>query len=58
MQAYLISYQKQGSTPVVYVAYPHSLEATVCQALKEAVDVPVLVTLAKTINVVKEDKED
>lgn len=55
MEVYLISYQKQGSTPVVYVAYSHSLEVTVCQALKEAVDVPVLVTLAKTINVVKED---
>lgn len=55
MEVYLISYQKQGSAPVVYVSYPHSLEATVCQALKEAVDVPVLVSLVKTINVAKED---
>lgn len=55
MEMYLISYQKQGSTPVVYVACLHSLEATVCQALNEAVDVPVLVSLAKTINIVKKD---
>ena len=49
MEMYLISYQKQGSTPVVYVACLQSLEATICQALHEAVDVPVLVSLARQL---------
>lgn len=46
---YLISYQKQGSAPVVYVASDNSLMATVNQALKESDGAPVLVSSAKTI---------
>lgn len=46
---YLISYQKQGSSPVVYVASDNDLTATLDQALKESEGTPVLVSLAKTI---------
>lgn len=49
MEMYLISYQKQGSAPVVYVASDNSLMATVNQALKESEGAPVLVSFAKTI---------
>lgn len=49
MEMYLISYQKQGSTPVVYVAGDNTLMATVSQALKESDGAPVLVSSAKTI---------
>ena len=49
MEMYLISYQKQGSAPVVYVACENSLMATVNQALKESDGSPVLISLAKTI---------
>lgn len=49
MEMYLISYQKQGSAPVVYVACENSLMATVNQALKESEGVPILVSSAKTI---------
>lgn len=49
MEMYLISYQKQGSAPVVYVAGDSTFMATVNQALKESDGVPVLVSLAKTI---------
>lgn len=51
MEMYLISYQKQGSTPVVYVASEESLMITVNQALKESEGSPVLVSSAKTIKV-------
>ena len=49
MEMYLISYQKQGSTPVVYVAGDNNLMATVDRALKEANGIPVLISSAKTI---------
>lgn len=49
MEMYLISYQKQGSTPVVYVASSDNFMATVDQALKDSDGVPVLVSFAKTI---------
>ena len=49
MEMYLISYQKQGSTPVVYVAGDNNLMATINQALKESEGVPVLVSSAKTV---------
>lgn len=49
MEMYLISYQKQGSTPIVYVANDDNLMATVNQALKESEGSPVLVSSAKTI---------
>lgn len=49
MEMYLISYQKQGSAPVVYVACVNSLMATVNQALIESEGSPVLVSSAKTI---------
>ena len=49
MEMYLISYQKQGSAPVVYVASDNNLMATVNQALKESNGAPVLVSSAKTI---------
>lgn len=49
MEMYLISYQKQGSAPVVYVASDNNLMATVNQALKESEGSPVLVSSAKTI---------
>lgn len=49
MEMYLISYQKQGSAPVVYVATDNTLMATVNQALKESEGAPVLVSSAKTI---------
>lgn len=49
MKMYLISYQKQGSTPVVYVACENALMATVNQALKDSDGIPVLISLAKTI---------
>lgn len=49
MEMYLISYQKQGSSPVVYVAGDATLMATINQALKESDGVPVLVSSAKTI---------
>lgn len=46
---YLVSYQKQGFAPVVYVADMTSLLATVDQALKESDGAPVLISSAKTI---------
>lgn len=49
MEKYLISYQKPGLAPVVYVACENNLMATVNQALKEADAVPVLISLCKTI---------
>ena len=49
MEMYLISYQKQGSSPVVYVASDNALMATINQALKESEGAPVLVSSAKTI---------
>ena len=49
MNMYLISYQKQGSSPVVYVAGDNTLMATINQALKESEGVPVLVSSAKAI---------
>lgn len=49
MEMYLISYQKQGSAPVVYVASDNTLMATINQALKESEGAPVLVSSAKTI---------
>jgi hypothetical protein len=49
MEMYLISYQKQGSAPIVYVANESTLMATVNQALKESEGSPVLVSSAKTI---------
>ena len=49
MEMYLISYQKQGSSPVVYVASDNNLMATINQALKESEGTPVLVSSAKTI---------
>lgn len=49
MKMYLISYQKQGSAPVVYVASDATLMDTVNQALKESDGVPVLISSAKTI---------
>lgn len=49
MEMYLVSYQKQGSAPVVYVASDNDLMATVNQALKESDGAPVLVSSAKTI---------
>lgn len=49
MEMYLISYQKQGSTPIVYVASDDNLMATVNKALKESEGSPVLVSSAKTI---------
>ncbi len=49
MEMYLISYQKQGSAPVVYVAGDSTLMATINQALKESDGAPVLVSSAKTI---------
>lgn len=49
MEMYLVSYQKQGSAPVVYVASDNNLMATVNQALKESDGAPVLVSFAKTI---------
>lgn len=49
MEMYLISYQKQGSAPVVYVASDDNLMSTVNQALKESDGAPVLISLAKTI---------
>lgn len=49
MEMYLISYQKPGSSPVVYVADNNTLMATINQALKESEGAPVLVSSAKTI---------
>lgn len=49
MEMYLISYQKQGSATVVYVASDNTLMATVNQALKESDGAPVLISSAKTI---------
>lgn len=49
MEMYLVSYQKQGSTPIVYVADDTTLMATVNQALKDSAGSPVLVSSAKTI---------
>lgn len=49
MEMYLISYQKQGSSPVVYVAGDNTLMDTINQALKESEGAPVLVSSAKTI---------
>ena len=49
MEMYLISYQKQGSAPVVYVANESTFMATVNQALKESEGSPVLVSSVKTI---------
>lgn len=49
MEMYLISYQKQGSAPIVYVADASTLMATVNWALNESEGSPVLVSSAKTI---------
>lgn len=49
MEMYLISYQKQGSSPVVYAAGDNTLIATINQALKESEGAPVWVSSAKTI---------
>lgn len=49
MEMYLISYQKQGSAPVVYVASNNNLTATINQVLKESEGAPVLFSSAKTI---------
>ena len=49
MEMYLISYQKQGSSPVVYVAGNNTLMATIDQLLKESEGLPILVSSAKTI---------
>lgn len=49
MEMYLVSYQKQGSSPVVYVTSDNTLTATLDQALKESEGAPVLVSSAKTI---------
>lgn len=49
MEMYLISYQKQGSAPVIYVASDNSLMATINQALNESDGASVLVSSAKTI---------
>ena len=49
MNMYLISYQKQGSSPVVYVADDNTLMSTINQALTESEGSPVLVSSAKTI---------
>ena len=46
---YLVSYQKQGSSPVVYVADMTSLLDTVDQALEESDGAPIIVSQAKTI---------
>lgn len=49
MEMYLVSYQKQGFSPVVYVATDSTLMSTIGQALKESEGIPVLVSPAKTI---------
>lgn len=49
MEIYLISYQRQGSSPAVYVASENNLMVTVNQALTEADGSPVLISLAKSI---------
>lgn len=49
MEMYLISYQNQGSAPVVYVAGDNTLMVTINQALKESNGAPVLISSAKTI---------
>lgn len=49
MEKYLVSYQKQGSSRVVYVAGDDTLMATISQALKESEGEFVLVSSAKTI---------
>lgn len=49
MEMYLISYQKQGSAPVIFVASGDNLLAAVNQALKDSDGAPVLVSSAKTI---------
>lgn len=49
MNMYLISYQKPGSSPVVYVADNNTLLATINQALKESEGAPVLFSSAKTV---------
>lgn len=49
MEMYLISYQKPGSSPVVYVAGDDTLMVTINQALKESEGAPVLISSAKTI---------
>ena len=48
---YLVSYQIQGSAPVVYVADKDSLMDTINQSLIEASGQPVIVSEAKTIKV-------
>lgn len=49
MEMYLVSYQKQGFSSVVYVATDGTLLATIGQALKESEGFPVLVSPATTI---------
>ena len=49
MEMYLISYQKQGTSRVIYVAGVDTLMATINQALKESDDTPILISSAKTI---------
>lgn len=49
MEMYLVSYQNQGSAPVVYVANDENLMVTINQALIESGGSSVLVSSAKTI---------
>lgn len=49
MEMYLVSYQKQGSASVIYVASEDNLMATINQALEESEGLPVLVSSVKTI---------
>lgn len=46
---YLVSYQVQGSAPVVYVATVDNLMATIDSALEESKASPVLVSQAKSL---------
>jgi hypothetical protein len=46
---YLVSYQVQGSAPVVYVASDSNLMATIDSALEESKGSPVLVSQAKSL---------
>lgn len=46
---YLVSYQVQGSAPVVYVATVDNLMETIDSAIEESKGSPVLVSQAKAI---------
>lgn len=46
---YLVSYQLQGSSPVVYVASDSNLMATIDSALEESKGSPVFVSQAKSL---------